>query len=499
MSAVTATRGRSGPGAAPPDKLADGLGWALIGVLTLVVLLSWAPSLWDGLGDDHEGRILGRHALHVQNAQQDGLAASGWLSDWSPYSGGPDGDQRSYSHHPPLMNVGYYVTAQVLPVPLDVAVRLFAYLSGVALLPLGAAVLRRLGFAWLPVLAATVAVAVTPLFWAYGRLNGNVSLLLAMVLVIVRLRERRPIGIGELVLGAVVSFAAVLAGYLGLATAAVLGLWLLAARGFDRVTVVVGTAMGLAAAITAAYVVGGTGPDEIGEQVRVRTQGGDFTVEEFVERIGQWLRELLPAWWRWGLAPLAVLAGLLDRRCRVLVATTAAVAVAYVVGLPNGSFVHDYWIFPVLLPVWFGTAALLTHLGDRAPRWRHAIPAVAAGLLLVVGFGGFVRGEVAATYASEPRAAGTLVRDTDPADGQTRAWHTGLAAPRWLSFYWNLPPGDLSEGGLGDVADDELVLVRTDRLPDWLDDAGAVSGASRHERGRYALLTGADLRELAGS
>jgi hypothetical protein len=240
------------------------LGWALVGVLTLAVLVTWAPSIGAGLGDNHEGRILARHALHVQNAERDGLAGSGWLSDWSPYVGRPEGDQTSYAHHPPLLNLGYYATARLLPVPLDAAVRVFAYLLGLAALPIGAALLRRLGFGWVPVLLATAVVAVTPLFWVYGRLSGNITLLLAMVLAVVRLAEDRPIGRGELVVGALVSLAAVVAGYLGLATAALLGLWLLARRGLDRVTIVVGVAMALGAAITGAYVVGNTGGEQLG-------------------------------------------------------------------------------------------------------------------------------------------------------------------------------------------------------------------------------------------
>jgi hypothetical protein len=482
--------------------LAPSIGWALLALLTLAVLVTWAPSVGAGLGDNHEGRILARHALHVQNAQEDGLAASGWLSDWSPYVGRPEGDQTSYSHHPPLLNFGYYVTAQVLPGRLDAAVRVFAYLLGAAALPLGAAILRRLGFAWIPTLVATTAVAVTPLFWVYGRLSGNVTLLLAMTLMIVRVGERRTVGPAELAVASVVSLAAVVAGYLGLATAALLGLWLLSRRGLDRVTVTVGVAMAVGAAITLAYVVGTTGGAEIGAQLELRTQGGDFTAAEFLERIATWARELLPIWWRWLLLPAALVAGLADRRTRPLTAVTAIVAVAYVVGLPNGSFIHDYWIFPVLLPVWFGTAALVAWIVRSQDDARHPLGTglgVAFGaVVLVLGAGGALVTNVPSRYLLNPEEAGNLARATQPAAGQQAAWRTsGMAAPRWLSFYWDLPPSLVDRAGASEVPADDLVMVRLDTAPRWLGDPAVIRSSAQEVRGDYAVVTGSTLQELA--
>ena len=479
------------------SDLSATVGWALVGLITLTVLVTWSPSLTAGLGDNHEGRILARHALNVQNAQADGLAASGWLSDWSPYAGSDQGDQTSYAHHPPLMNLGYYLTGQALPVRLDTAMRLFSYLSGLALLPIGAAVLRRLGFRWVPVLVATVAIAVTPLFWVYGRLSGAVTLLLAMTLVIVRLREDRPISDLELGVAAVICLAAVVAGYLGLAAAALLGLALLATRGVDRVTVVIGAAMALGAAITAAYVLGGTGISAIGDQVQLRTQGGAFTAGEFLTRIGRWATELLPAWWRWLLLPLALIAGTVDRRSRALTLLLTVVAAAYIFGLPNGSFIHDYWIFPVLLPVWVGTAALATGLGELARGRADAVLVGVGVLILLVGIGGLVRAEVPATYLGGPEAAGDLARATSPAADQRAAWRTdGLAAPRWLSLYWDLPPAVVERDGLDAVGADHLVFVALDRVPPWLD-AGELRATAVDREGGYAVVTGDHLRRLA--
>jgi len=479
------------------DRCGERVGWLLIAVVTVGVLMTWAPSMTAALGDNHEGRILARHALNVANAQEDGLAASGWLSDWSPYVGG-GGEQTSYAHHPPLLNLGYYLAGQLLPVDLDVAMRLFSTLLGAAMLPLGAAVLRRRGVGWPATVVATIAVAVTPLFWVYGRLSGNVTLLLAMTLLVVRVAEDRRIGRGELAAAAVISVMAIVAGYLGMAMAALLGLWLLRRRGFDRVTITIGVAMVLGAAISLGYVIGSTGAARISEQVQMRTTGGGFTAAEFIDRIASWARALLPWWWRWLLLPTAVLAGVWDRRTRPLTIMGVVVTVGYVVGLPNGSFIHDYWILPVLLPVWFGTAALVEWAAQLRPDRARLVAGGLAAVLLVAGAVHGLGERIPGTYLSGPAAAGELVRTHGPATGQEHAWHTsGLSAPRWLSLYWDLPPAEVTGDDAGDVPADDLVVVHLDRLPGWLGERATVRDAAAQVEGSYALLRGEALARLA--
>jgi len=481
------------------DRRQDRLGWLLIALLTLGVLVTWAPTMTAALGDNHEGRILARHALNVANAQEDGLAASGWLSDWSPYVGG-GGEQTSYAHHPPLMNLGYYLAGQLLPVDLDVAMRLFSTLLGAAMLPLGAAVLRRRGIPWLATVVATIAVAVTPLFWVYGRLHGNVTLLLAMTLLVVRVAEDRRIGRGELGAAAVVSVAAIVAGYLGMAMAALLGLWLLRRRGLDRITITVGVAMVVGAAISLGYVIGSTGAARIGEQVRMRTTGGGFTATEFLERIASWARALLPWWWRWLLLPASVVVGVWDRRTRPLTIMAVLVTIGYVVGLPNGSYIHDYWIFPVLLAVWFGAAALVMRGVALSPERERLVAGGLAAVLLVAGAVHGLGERIPGAYLTGPAAAGELVQTHGPATGQKQAWHmSALAAPRWLSLYWDLPPAEVTEDTAGAVPADDLVVVDLGAVPGWLGERASVREASAQVEGDYALLRGEALARLAAA
>ncbi len=528
-----AADGRTSGSGAPRSDLPAWLGWALVVLITLGVLVTWAPSLTAALGDNHEGRILARHALNVSNALADGLAASGWLSDWSPYVGG-DGDQTSYAHHPPLLNLGYYLAGRLAPGALDTAIRTFAALIGVAILPVGAAILRRLGLRWAATLVATVAVAVTPLFWVYGRLHGSVTLLLLMVLAVVRLVEPRRIGRGELAAAALACVVAIVAGYLGMATAALLGLWLLRRRGLDAVTWTVGVAMVVGAAISLGYVVGSTGAGRVGEQIQMRTGGGDFTAAQFVARIGEWATSLLPWWWRWVVLPLGLVGGLAHRATRPLTIIGVVVTVGYVVGLPNGSFIHDYWIFPVLLPVWFGLGGLVTLAAERWAERRddhpadgdavpadddgvhrsggparrlggallpeHVVAAVAVAVLLGLGAWHGLSTHLPSRYLIGPEAAGELVREVPPADGQDAAWRTaGFAAPRWQSYYWDLPPELVTRGTADELPPDDLVLVRLDGRPGWLGDGDELRELAVAHRGDYALLTGGTVAARAAA
>lgn len=461
------------------------VGWLLITLLTLVVLASWMPTFGEGLGDNHEGRILGRHALHVSNAHEHGLAGSGWLTDASPYL-------NSYSNHPPLMNFGYYFADLVLPVDTDMALRIFAYLTGVAMVPVGAALLRRIGFGFGPILIAAGAIAITPLFFNYARLHTNITLLLVLTLIAVRFREDRKIGTTELVVGSVIAMLVVVSGYLGLAAGALLGLWVFAKRRFDRVTVVFGIGLTLGAAITGLYVIGSSGFEYVGGKVEERTVGGDFTTAEFFERMERWREELLPLWWRQILLPIALTAGLLDKRTRWLTIITGLVAIGYIYGLQQGSFMHDYWIFPLLLPVWLGTAALVGIVSEHAETWVTIVVVGVAAVGLIIGANALLTSEVPDVYYNDRVEAGTFVRGLAPPD-QDIAWAMrAVPTPRWVAYYWDLPTELLDPEDLADIPDDEVVLVRLDWLLAEFDREMVVDSAVESSGG-YLLVPSAEL------
>ena len=84
-----------------------------------------------------------------------------------------------------------------------------------------------------------------------------------------------------------------------------------------------------------------------------------------------------------------------------------------------------------------------------------------------------------------------------PALEQSAAWYLPQVPwPTWIAHAWRLPPVALVDAeAIGTLPDDDLVVVRLDRLPAWLDqevvnDVSAVDG-------RYAVIDGAKLHRHA--
>lgn len=465
----------------------DLVGWTVVGLLTILVLLSWAP-YGAPLGDDHEGRILGRHAIQLENLREKGLVGSGFASDLTPFS-------ENYSHHPPLMTAVYAV-GQLLPWSTVTDLRVVAFGMSALSLVMLAGLLRALRLGWVAVLPAVVATAATPLFWVYGRLNAPFMLTIGLAWAVADLRDREAPEPWRIAGVAVLAAAVVMSNWFGMATAALLGLWLLARRGLDRTTWTLGSVMVVAAAATWAFVL--LTPDTIGvaEQAEFRTRGGGFGVATFAERIWRWLTELLPTWYL-VLAPPAVAAGLALGRTRWLTLMTGILAVAWVVLFPNGSYVHDYWIFPLLWPVALGLAAAVT----ISTRQLSVSGRAAVTTVLVVAAGGYLGwvalGPVAHSYVEQPRDAGELVERTPP-PAQERAWHSpSIPGPRWLSHAWDLPSAPLTEPSLTVVEEDDLVVLRLDRPADWMPEREVVESLLIDREGRYGLARAGDLMAAA--
>jgi hypothetical protein len=236
-------------------------------------------------------------------------------------------------------------------------------------------------------------------------------------------------------------------------------------------------------AVSLAFMVGVHGTGVLAEQTELRAAGGSFTVTEFIRRQVRYLLDLLPVWYL-PLLPVAVVAGLVDRRTRYLTAVSAVFAAGWVLVLNNGAFIHDYWAYLVLVPGLVGMAALF----DRLPRHRWWAPA--AGLVLVIGFATMVFGETGQRYLREPTDAGRLAETYQPPSSQEYAYHAGLGAPRWLAYYWDLRPRNVSESLPPTAGPTELVIVDLTRLPEWLPASVEVAG----RQGRYAVIRVADIR-----
>jgi hypothetical protein len=453
----------------------------------VVVAATWATTLAAAYGDNHEGRVFSRFALQVRNLTDHGLVGSQFATDMAPYG-------RSYAHHPPLATV-LDAAFGLLPGDGEYQMRLAPYLLGLLTIPAAAALLRAFDLRWPPVLLALGLMVVTGYFWVYARLVFDLGLLFALAAAIAHVRRRPDPSRWLVVVACVTGFLTTLGSWLGIALAAMLGLWLLAGRRrIDRVTVAVGASMVAGLLGSLAFMVGVAGVGNLSAQTQFRTEGGDFGVREFVASQWLWFRQLLPVWYL-ALLPVGVVVGLLRRRTRSFTALATALAIGWVVLLPNGSFIHDYWPYAVLIPGVVGMAALADAVWTRVPAalgtWRVGVAALVA-LGLVAAFAVMVRGPMARDYINAPLDGGTLVEAHGPAPGQARAWHISFGAVRWLAYYWDLPPAKVLPDNASMARPDDLALMHLDRIPEWL--PASVGDHAVAREGRYVLVRMADVQ-----
>jgi hypothetical protein len=452
--------------------------------MTVIVGATWSPVLAAPFGDHHDGRVWARFALGLHNFHEEGLAASSLATDLAPY-GGP------YAHHPPLLTA-LAVAVDALPGDGAYVVRVAPYLLGLMAIPAGAALLRVLGIRWVPTLVSLGLMVATGYFWVFARLMFDLGPLLALTAAIAYVRGRPNPPRWAIVAAVATSVVATLGSWPGIVWAAVLGLWLLTGRR-DRVTVAVVVSMVVGVILSASFMLGVHGIDRLVRQTEERTTGGDYGVADFFAREWSYVRQLLPRRYL-ALLPVGLVAGVIDRRTRFLVVASTAMTIAWVLGLNNGAYIHDYWAYLVLIPGLLGMGALLDRIWAAVARWRaaRAVVAMAVGALLAIAFIRIVTGPIGQDYLERPLDAGALVSDNPPPSGQQRAWHMGMEAPRWLAYYWQHPPATLTASLARRSPADDIVLVHADRLPDWL--PAAVLDDAVATKGRYALLRMADIR-----
>lgn len=488
--------------------------------MSLAMLALWLPDLDLPLGNSDDGRIMAFSGLHARNFWDLGPVESAWGARVDPFirpefNVAPRSDPPvaavTYAHHPPLKDWLSTASAGLFGQNLP-ALRIPSFLTGAATLAFMASLLRACRLRWGPVLLAVGAMASTGFFYVYGRLGVSFSLLLASAAVVAWLRRtERPPRWALAGTGLVAALCA-MQSWIGLAALGPLMLWLFADR-FRRgraeslaqpeqarprlgthlarswsptmTALVVGTVAGVV--VTAAWMLNATGFAELADQVGVRVSnevvsGGqevDFTFGEFLSKQWRYATEemLVPGWLRVLLMP-ALLAGLIDRRTRVPTAITLALAAAMTFGLQQGAWIHRLWNFPWLMPVTVGLAALLDAARRLAPsRWRAGAAAVAAAVIVstVVAV---AAGSTRDRYIADPAHLGEALEQVAGMPEARRAelaWTgPGLPAPRWASYYLDVPVWDLEENRLDELADSDLVIVRASRMPEFLP-AGALS------------------------
>ncbi|MDE0440349.1 MAG: hypothetical protein OXJ36_18495 [bacterium] len=445
-------------------------------VVAAVLAGSWWELLFLPLGASHDGRINGRFGLHVRNLLEHGLVNSDFLASMAPFSNDP------YTHHPPLLNVLHAVLGSLLGQG-EWQLHAIGYLAGLGTVAGLLWLARELDLGpWSSVLVMAL-VASTPMFWIYGRLGLGVSVLL--VLLALWHRHHR-LGRGYRVL-LIASGLAALSSWLGAGVA----------------VLVSGLGMREAGRRKAALAVGGVGVSTVLAVLVWAAVAGDATElarhtmsrlrwpspADLLENYLWFYRTLFPRWFRLLILP-AIAVALIDRRTRMAAGTTAAALTVWTLIAPGGALIHDFWTYPLLLPVFLGLAVMADHVERRLESSRIAL-GVAATLVLLAAVGLGRLPPYRDAYFQAPSDAGALLRESAPARGQAVAWVAeGVdPVPRWVSYYWDLPAIELSPVDVEAVGDADLVLVRVDQAPPWIGTPVAV-----FEKGRYALVTGSALR-----
>ncbi len=429
----------------------------MVGLIALVALLTWLPAADLPLGDSNEGRILARLAIQARNFWELGPVESAWGSSMIPFHFGGN-----YAHHPPLTNFAQIAVAGALGQD-EWQIRLFGYLNGLATLVLIPVLLRTLRVGWSATLLATGALAVTPMFWMYGRVGGGFALIAGLAALVVYLR-RTPAPSGwMIVLGALVTAATVMLSWVAAATAALFWVWLVWARRLDRVSIALAGGGLAGAAITAAWILGATDLGELTSHAATRA-GGQFTFGEFLASQGEHALLLLPVWFLVLVIP-ALAAGLVDHRTRAIVAVTTLVAAVWTFAPQEGAMTHNFWNLNWLLPVTVGIAALVDAVLTRVPVTLGGRPGRGARSGSRPGAGGHgARPDVAARSWGRRRSGGPARRALALPPGTCAPTRAGRPS---VGFVVLGPSGTRGHRRhrLEEAPARTMVVLRLDRLP----------------------------------
>ena len=261
--------------------------------------------------------------------------------------------------------------------------------------------------------------------------------------------------------------------------------------------------------LTVGWLLNATDISELSERVAFRTgndvstaaEQAQFSFGEFLQR--QWTfasHELLTAWWLRLLFFPALVAGLVDRRTRGPVVVTLAVAMSLTFALQQGAWIHRLWNFPWVAPTSIGFAALADAirrvLRGRAAKLRAPLGAAAAAVTLVT-LAFVATGSTRDFYLGRPADAGAVLEQAQDEPRVAEAelvWFTsGIWTPRWISYYLDRPVWMLDETNLSEVAAADVILVRNDRVPDFVPAIAMAAPLAAGEE--YTLISAAALLE----
>jgi hypothetical protein len=297
------------------------------------------------------------------------------------------GDYR-YASHPPMI---YPATAlaQWLAPGDELGARLLVFLASIA-----AAVLLFLLLCELdlppPLAAASVGIGLSvPMFLTYGTMLDTLMLGLPFAVGYLLVWQRGLNGGTNRVAMGVAAAAVCLVAWEGvILVAATMLVTVLLRRNHERWKAIAAAGVGAASAVVVTalwqvWVYGSLG--EVLDHAAVRAGGSGFSLSDYFHRQLTFLQDTFgfPALVVLGIGVVVLLA---SARFRPLGLAVVATSIAYATGFVEGSFVHDYWNYWVLITFVLGIGALGSLLLHARPRAWLLIPFLFAIGLVVFGF-----------------------------------------------------------------------------------------------------------------
>jgi 4-amino-4-deoxy-L-arabinose transferase-like glycosyltransferase len=299
---------------------------------------------------------------------------------------GVEGDR--YAHHPP----GIYpatALAQWLVSDDELGARLLVFLASLAAAVFLFLLLCELNLT--PVLAAaSVGIGLSvPMFLTFGTMLDTVMLGLPFAAGYLVLWQRSLSGRQNSLCLAAAAAAVCLVAWEGVVLVAVTMLVMAGVnRDRERLRAIAVAAAGAASAVVVTglwqiWVYGDL--TEVLDQGALRAGSSGFSFGDYLDSQLSWLRETfgIPAMVVLGIGVLAFVA---RRRFRPVGFAALGTSIAYAVGFREGSFVHDYWNYWLVITLVLAIGAIASVLDQF--RWRSWLPVVCllATVFVVVGF-----------------------------------------------------------------------------------------------------------------
>jgi 4-amino-4-deoxy-L-arabinose transferase-like glycosyltransferase len=410
------------------------LGWVILLVFCAAFALKVGGELNAPFGFVPTGGSVDAYNAATWSTGARALRESGPIdSKFGAVWSGTTGDR--YAHHPPAI---YSATAlaQWLVSDEELGARLLVFLASLAAAVLLFVLLRDLDLA--PVLAAaSVAIGLSvPMFLTFGTMLDTVMLGLpfaAGYLVLWnRSLSRRP----RYLALATAAAAVCLVSWEGVILVAVTMLIVaVVRRGRERVGAIAAAGAGAGASVvmTALWQVWVYGDlKEVFDQGALRAGSSGFSFTDYLESQLSALRETfgIPAMVVLGIGVVVFVA---SRRFRPIGVAAQGTSIVYAAGFREGSFVHDYWNYWLVITFVIAIGAIASLLDHFRWRWWLPVGCLLATVLVVIGFTAELNEQRLRTDGE--RYARTEAGFTKPARGQ-----------RWVPLVSNSfgPPGSLA-------------------------------------------------------